>query len=157
MSAVQPGEVTTEQIRKLVDSAELVGIFAQRLLAEVGDVLPQDPIYNFESDTPEFAHGEDMVRVRFRHTVLVHEEGEAKEPVGRIEVTHVADLTVEDVMLYKEPVMSAFIRYNIYPGVYTYVRAAIQQLALDVGLPPITLPFLRHTFSVDEERTTDEP
>lgn len=97
---------------------------------------------------PRFAREDGAILVLFSpklEYVEAGNHGEQERAIGSVEVTHLVDIELQGAEPPTNEAISAFVRGNVLFIVYPYVRAALQRLPSEFGLPSVLLPYLRRT------------
>ncbi|MEU0502705.1 hypothetical protein [Nocardia sp. NPDC005998] len=136
--------------KPLVVRSEIRDVLAVRLTAEVHAIeLPDEVSVSISVDEPKytFRHGEVLIRVTHDVDFALpssSEDDSSREDVkvAEIHVSHVAVSAVDGDAPDPSEVDRLFLENMIFV-IHPYARAAIQRLAAEVGLPPVTLPYMR--------------
>ncbi|MFJ9369362.1 hypothetical protein ACIRRA_33760 [Nocardia sp. NPDC101769] len=125
---------------------------AVRLLASVHVIdLPDEIEISVNVSDPQYVLQENRLLVRVTHTVTFYEaktpDSESTEKnaeLATIKVAHVADLKLRGDAPDPGEIDDLF-RNNTIFMIHPYARSAIHRLAVEVGLPPVVLPYLRRS------------
>ncbi len=147
-----PESVKALTTQHLVERTDVRDVRAVQLSAEVHvPELPGEIDAVVDVRNPQYVFNDGRLFVRVAHDVdfrSAHSTVETALPVGaklgEIHVVHVAELVVDGNAPEPSEVDDLF-RGNTVFMVHPYARAAIQRLAMEVGLPPVVLPYLRRS------------
>ncbi|MBF6297515.1 hypothetical protein IU459_08155 [Nocardia amamiensis] len=136
--------------KPLVARTEIRDVLAVRLAAEVHAVeLPDEANVSLSISEPQYTFRRGELLIRVTHNVdfarpAAAEDQSPGEDVkfAEIHVTHVAVLEVDGDDPDPSEVDRLFVENTIFM-IHPYARAAIQRLTAEVGLPPLTLPYMR--------------
>jgi hypothetical protein len=156
----------------LILRTEIADVRAQELFAVAHTPVPPDEVtVSVKTREPQFAVEKDQLLIRFAHEVTFYtSDGKSgaisseqthsddRVTVGEIRVAHVAQLTYNGDAPSDEE-LTELVLANTFFMVYPYVRSTVQRLAMEVGLPPVVLPYLRRSgLSVDMDAAPqDQP
>ena len=138
------------ELESLVERTEVRDIRLQRFSGEVLRTPPESVDVRLTNSLPRYALQEGSILALFTHRLDFEELSEQnadEQPVGHVEVTHIVELELRGEGEPSDDSVSALLATNVLFMVYPYVRAALQRLPVEFGLPPILLPYLRRDVS----------
>lgn len=152
----QPSEPQRQPQPSLVSRTEIGDVRAQELFAVAHTPFPPDEvIVSINVRDPQYVFENDQLLIRFTHDVTFFAADQADQAglsekaevgdrvtVGEIRVAHIVQLSYNGDTPNDDEIDGLIISNTLFM-VYPYVRSAIQRLAMDVGLPPLILPYLR--------------
>lgn len=133
------------QIEDLVERTELLDIRVQKIAGEVFRNPPDEMEVRVADTLPRYTIQESKILAIFSHRVEYFEENAAgeTEAVGNVEVSHLVELDLQGEGTPSSESVTVLLADSILFLVYPYVRAALQRISIEFGLPPVLLPYLR--------------
>ena len=135
-----PNPVQQEDIASLIGETELRDVRLVGIHADV-EQTPAEVRVQFKAGGVSVNQDETEIVVRFEHeTEFCTIDG---DPVATINLAHVARFTYADGLKLNDDSVGHWVFGNVYFMVYPYVRQALQDACLRLGLPSVVLGYLK--------------
>lgn len=124
----------------LIGESELRDIRLIGINAEVKRV-PSEVSVQFTADGAAVSQDHDEIVVRFEHIAeFTNPEG---DEVATIRLVHAAHFTYTEDLQLDDASVRDWVFFNVYFMVHPYVRQALQDTCLRLGLPAVVLGYLK--------------
>jgi hypothetical protein len=129
----------------LVARTELLDIRVQKISGEVLRNPPDEMEVRVADTPPRYTIQESKILAIFSHRIEYFEtdSDDEAEVVGSVEVAHLVELDLQGEGIPSADSVAVLLADSILFLVYPYVRAALQRISVEFGLPPVLLPYLR--------------